>query len=348
MKNFLLYVFIFFNIFFTKELFSFDNIYETEFYNVEINNEIINDSKLREINKIKKLSFHNLLKKILSKNDYNKLNKIINLDDEIDYLIKSILINDEFISSNKYKAKIKINFDKKEIVNFLRTNKINYTDLTSPNFLVVVAEKKNISQAGISNENSFYNASLPYDFNLINLIYPELSTNDRFILSYEKIINKDIKSLNKIALKYNTNYILIILLELKKNIYKINISTYSSIKNQIEDIANLNLQLDDNVRDLAFAELDNWWKEFHLIDNSIINTELCKIKSSNIIELHYINDIINSISQIKSNNLAQIRLNKNINEIVFFGNLNNLIFKLLDKKINLYFNSNKMCIISIN
>ncbi len=170
MKNFLLYVFIFFNIFFTKELFSFDNIYETEFYNVEINNEIINDSKLREINKIKKLSFHNLLKKILSKNDYNKLNKIINLDDEIDYLIKSILINDEFISSNKYKAKIKINFDKKEIVNFLRTNKINYTDLTSPNFLVVVAEKKNISQAGISNENSFYNASLPYDFNLINLI----------------------------------------------------------------------------------------------------------------------------------------------------------------------------------
>jgi len=348
MKNILLYVFISLNIFFTKNLFSFDNIYETKFYNVEINNEIINDSKIKEINKIKKLSFHNILKKILSKNDYNKLNKIIKLDDEINYLIQSILINDEFISSNKYKAKIKINFDKKEIVNFLRINKLNYTDLTSPNFLVVVAENKNISQAGISHDNSFYNVALPYNFNLINLIYPELSTNDRFILSYEKIINKDIKSLNKIALKYNTNYILIILLELKKNIYKLNISTYSSIKNQIENIANLNLQLDDNFRDFAFAELDNWWKEFNLIDNSIINTELCKIKSSNIIELHYINNIINTISQIKSNNLSQIGLNKNINEIVFFGNLNNLIIKLLDKKINLFFNSNKMCIISIN
>jgi len=348
MNNILLYVFIFLNIFIAKNLFSFENIYDTQFYNIEINNEIINDSKIREIDIIKKLSFHNLLKKILSKKNYNKLNKIIKLDDEIDYLIKNILINDEFISSSKYKAKIKINFDKKEIINFLRINNINYTDLTSPNFLVVAAERKNISQAGISNDNSFYNAVLPYHFNLINLIYPELSTNDRFIISYEKIINKDIKSLSKIALKYNTNNVLIVLLELKNNIYRINISTYSSFSNQIEDISRLNLQLDDNFRDLIFKELDNWWKEFNLIDNSIINTELCQIKSSNILELHYINDMINTISQIKSNNIVQIGLNKNINKIVFFGNLNNLIFKLLDKKINLYFNSNNMCIISIS
>jgi len=348
MKNFLFYVFFILNLLFSKGLLSLENIYETEFYNVEISNEIINDSKIREINKIKKLTFYTLLKKILSRNEYKKLKKIIKLDDEIDYLIKNILINDEFISTNKYKAKIKINFDNNDIVNFLRKNKINYTDLISPNFLVVVAEKTNISQTGISNNNSFYNALLPHTFNTIKLVYPELSTNDRFIISFEKIINKDISSLNKLALKYNVNNILVISLKLKKNIYEINISTYSLPNNKVVNIANLNLRSDDNFRDLIFAELDNWWKEYNLIDNSIINTEFCKIKSSNIKEVHYINSIINSNSQIKSNKLAEIALNKNINEIVFFGNLSNLFSKLSNKKINLSFNSNKMCIISIN
>jgi len=348
MNNFLLYAFIFFNFFISNKLLSFENIYETEFYSVEINNEIINDSNISEINKIKKLSFHDLLKKILSRSDYNKLKKKIKLNDEINYLIKSILINDEFISSSKYKAKIKINFDYNQVVNFLRRNKLNYIDLLSPDFLVVVAENKKISKTGLSKDNLFYNSTLPYNFNLINLIYPDLSTNDRFIISYEKIINKNIKSFNKISLKYNIEDILIILLELKKNIYEINISTYSKIDDQIIEIANLNLQANDKFRNIIFEEFDNWWKENNLIDNSIINTEFCQINSSNIREFHYINNIINSISQIKSNNLSEIKLNENINEIVFFGNLNNLFSKLSNKNINLYFNSENMCNISIN
>ena len=348
MKFFLLYLLIIFSFFISNNLFSFENIYETEFYNVEINNEIINDSKIREINEIKKLSFDTLLKKILSRSEYIKLKKINKLDDEIDYLIKSILINDEFISSNRYKAKIKINFDYNEFVNFLRKNKLNYTDLSSPNFLVVAAENRNISQVGISDDNLFYDSVLPYNFNIINLIYPDVSANDRFLISYEKIVNKDIKSFNKISLKYDINNILIILLELKKAVYEINISTYSRLDDQIIDISTLKLQSKDNLKNLVFEELDNWWKKNNLINNSITNTEFCKINSSNINELHYISNIINSISQIKSNNLSEIKLNENVNKIVFFGDLNNLISKLLNKKINLYFNSNNMCIISID
>ena len=118
MKNFLLYIFFFLYLFFSKNLLSFDNIYETEFYNVEINNEIINDSKIREINKIKRLSFHNILKKILSRNEYNKLKQIIQLEVEIEYLIKSILINDEFISSNKYSSA----YDARCIMSIVSTN----------------------------------------------------------------------------------------------------------------------------------------------------------------------------------------------------------------------------------
>ena len=348
MKNFLFFIFIFFILFFTKNLLSLENIYETKFYDVEISNEIINDSKIREIDRIKKLSFFNLSNKILSRREYNKLEKIIKSNDEINYLIKSILIDDEFSSSNKYKAKIKVNFDTNEIVRFLRDNKINYTDLSSPKFLVLVAESTKISQTGISKDNSFYDDILPSNYNLINFIYPELSTNDRFIISYEKIINKHIESLNKISLKYEINNVLIILLKLKKNNYEIDISVYSKLDDMIINIANLDLPSDDSFIEPVFSELDNWWKENNFIDNSIINTLYCRIKSSNIKESQYINDMINSISQIKSNNLVEIKLNANTNEIVFFGNLNNLLYKLLDKKINLYFNSNKICNISIN
>ena len=348
MKNFLFYIFIFLILFFSKNLLSLENIYETKFYGVEINNEIINDSKIREINRIKKISFFDLSNRILSRREYNKLKKIIKSNDEINYLIKSILINDEFSSSNKYKAKIKVNFDANEIVKLLRENKINYTDLSPPDFLVLVAENTIISQTGISKDNSFYDDGLPSNYNLINFIYPELSTNDRFIISYKKIINKDIDSLNKISLKYDINNVLIILLDLKKNNYEIDISIYSRPDNKIINIANLDLPSDDSFINPIFSELDNWWKENNFIDNSIINTVYCRIKSSNIKESHYINDMISSISQIKSNNLLEIKLNENTNEIVFFGNLNNLLYKLLDKKINLYFNSNEICIISIN
>ena len=53
MKFFFLSICIFLNFFYSKNLLSFDEIYETEFYNVEINNQFINDSKIREINTIK-------------------------------------------------------------------------------------------------------------------------------------------------------------------------------------------------------------------------------------------------------------------------------------------------------
>ena len=119
--------------------FSNESIYNTNFYNVNIDGNYIQEAKENEISRIKKLSFDNITKRILNKDEIIKLKKYnINLNS----IIKNILIEDEFISENKYKAKIKINFDNTELVNLFRKYKINYTDYQSPAHLLIVAEKK--------------------------------------------------------------------------------------------------------------------------------------------------------------------------------------------------------------
>ena len=343
MKKILIFIII--NILLTKELFSSNLVYETNFYNIDINNEIIVDAKIREIDYIKKLSFESIVKRILTKKDFNKLKRKINFKEEINYLIKNILINDEFISQNKYKAKIKVNFDYMEIINLLRKYNINYSDLISPNFLVVVSEDKELSIKGISNDNSFYENIQIRNFGLINFKYPDLSPNDRYILPYNKIIKKDLNSLRLFALKYKVDYILVILSKFDNGITDFNINIYSLQDHNFIKLGNLNVNNDKKKYYELFTFLNEWWKKSNLINNSIINNKLCSIKNSNIQELHYINSIINSISQVKNNIVSQINLGLNINNIIFYGELNNFSNKLLNSRIKLTIDSDKKCIL---
>ena len=85
----------------------------------------------------------------------------------------------------------------------LRKYKINYTDFQSPNYLLIAGEKNNIYNIGLSHNNTFYKEINVDNYGLLNLIYPNLSLNDRYILPYNKIIKKDLNSFNNIAKKYN-------------------------------------------------------------------------------------------------------------------------------------------------
>ena len=265
MKKFIFLVLIYLS--FTKISFSSNLVYETNFYNVDINNELIEDAKIREINKIKIQSFENILNKILTEENFKAFNNLISVEEEINYIIKNILIEDEFVSSNKYKAKIKINFDYKEIVKLLRTNKIDYTDYVSSQFLVVVAENIELINNGLSKNNSFYSKKIIKNFELINMKYPDLSINDRFILPYNKIIKKDLLSLRNIAIKYDTDYIFVILFNKKNYIYKFNISFFSLKKNKLDIIDELTFSSDLNYQIFLFNFLNNWLKKNNLINN---------------------------------------------------------------------------------
>ena len=50
-----------------------------------------------------------------------------------------------------------INYDKDKIINLFRSNKINYSDIQSPIFLIVATEEKALTYNGLSINNSFLN-----------------------------------------------------------------------------------------------------------------------------------------------------------------------------------------------
>ena len=101
------FIFFILNLIFSRQIFSLESAYSTQFYNVEINNELILDAKNREIKAIKALSLDSILKNILTSDNYKKILKLINLDTEINKLVQNIIIENEFISADKYKANIK-------------------------------------------------------------------------------------------------------------------------------------------------------------------------------------------------------------------------------------------------
>ena len=111
-------------------------------------------------------------------------------------MIKNIIIENEIITDDKYIAKIKINYEKEKIVDFLRNNSINYTDLESDPFLLVSTYNINFDKIGLDKKNSFNNL-LKYKVentsSLIKFFFPNLDSNDRYILPYNKIIMKILK-----------------------------------------------------------------------------------------------------------------------------------------------------------
>ncbi len=344
MKNFLIFIII--NLFFSNLIFASESIYESQFVKVEINSEDISTAKIKEINKVKLFSLNKILKDILTKKDYQKHSKKF-IKKDINYLIQNIIIDNEFISNERYSANIKINFDTIEIIKFLRNYQINYTDIESPKILIVYTEKSTLIEEGLSLNNSLYNSLKLNKYGLINLIYPELSPNDRFLAPYKNIINKDLNSFKKLALKYEVGSILIVDTIKIKNIYNILANIYNFDRNNLLEIGSLKNVKENYLNKELYILVNEWWKQKNMINNKEKNVNLCYIKNLNIYKLHDIKSKVNSISQVKSIQLKKINLGQNLYDINYYGDLYNLISKLSYLSINMYINSKQECIIEM-
>ena len=343
MKIFLLLLSIFLN----KSLLASEKIYESNFFEININTKNIEEDKNREIEKVKILSLDVILNKILNKKNINNLKKKINLENEINYLIKNIIIENEFISNNKYSAKVKINFDKIEIIELFRKNKINYSDLESSDLMFVVYENNSLSKEGLSKNNSFYKKVNIKNYDLLNFIYPDLSLNDRFILPYNEIENINLSNFNELSKKYQTNYLIIVKINTNEINNNFDIYFYSSAKNEIVYSSNFNISNNIDYLNQLLSVINDWWKNLNIIDQRITNKQSCFIKNSNIHELYFIISKIKSISQIKSFNLLKINLGMNLYDIIYYGDTSNFFSKLDNKRIKNYFDSKKDCILSL-
>ena len=149
-----IFILIFLLIFFNKNAYS-NNIFNTSFYNIEFTSENIEDDKIKAINKIKIESISSILKNALSQDNYFNINNQLT-GDLINTFIKNIIINDEKIINNKYISKIKVNFDKKKIIDFFRLNKIPYVEYHPSNILLIIYEINKLNNNLFTKNNNYY------------------------------------------------------------------------------------------------------------------------------------------------------------------------------------------------
>ena len=319
-------------IFINKQVYSKD-IFETSFYEIEFKSNIIDDKKIKEINKIKIKSIQNILEKTLTNENYNYLYSRLS-EDLINTLIKNIIIEDENIINDKYYSKIKVNFEKKKIISYYRKNNIPYIEYHPKNLLLIINEDNEIKNNLFSKNNNFYLHFLKNvkTHNLFKI--PNLDINDRFILNEKDLKNKNFKKIKNFANKYKTNDLIIVFAKIKKNSAVYDLLIFSN-----GDIVEKRLKYNKLDYDLFYKFLENetlnLWKEIHKIQNNSLNIINCKINYFNILELKEIKNKLNSISLISKIDTRSLSYQNLEYDIFYYGNLKILINLFNLKKLQI-------------
>ena len=212
---------------------------------------------------------------------------------------------------------------------------------------------------GLENDNLFFNSfkeNNNFQSHLLKYNFPELDTNDRYILPYKKMINEDRDAFRKILKKYNNDKAFYVKIKKKDSInFYIEIKSFDKIKNEFFKIGEINFLYDNKINNLDIKYsllnkilffLDDWWKNEVLINNSELNTIECLITSKNFDDLNYIKLKIRNLSQVKNIKTIKIKINNNIELIDYYGNIKILSENLYSQGIIL--NDYNNCTISTN
>ena len=332
------------------------DLYQSDFHEVKLNTKNADLSKKESIERIKYETLLSILDKILDKNNKNKFIKKIDSGNLINEFLQNIIIENEIITNEKYIADIKINFDKKKIMNFLRNNNINYSDTFSDQFLILSSYNFEFINLGIQKNNLFYKSFFKnksfFKTILLNYDIPSISANDRYILSYKKLVNEDKEAFVQILEKYKKKQALYIKIEKKNyNIFLIEVIKFEIKNKKFEKKINFqidvsNIKKEESIEKIIMEEislnLENWWRNEVLIDNNKLNQIECSIFSKNFDNLNFIKLNIKNLSQVKDIKIKKIKLNNNTENILYYGDISILIRGLLNKGIILN-NKNNDC-----
>jgi len=192
--NFLIIIII---IFFVKLLHA-NNLFESPFKKIEFQTNNIEDTKNYHINELKIFNLNQILKNILTNENYKKLRNRVD-SQFADSFIKNIIIENEKILNDRYSANIKINFDKNLIIKLLRNNKLPYVEYLPDNFLTIILDERAIQQNLFNKDNKYYDYLLKNEQEYLSFyMIPNLDINDRFLINAKNVINKDLNSISKI------------------------------------------------------------------------------------------------------------------------------------------------------
>jgi len=290
---------------------------------IEIQEEYdLNFDKVKVVDRAFKRAFEILISKILQSENKSIL-RSINLN-QIKSFVESFSIREEKFVDNNYQAKINVDFNKKDLINYLNskgiiTSSINLIDVV---ILPILIDLKKNQIFSYSNNPFFLNWNLNNEkYHQINYVLPNEDIED-FSIIRNNINDIENYNFNEIFNKYNVkNRILLVLLKqdnLIKVFSKLNLENSEMYINK--ELKNLNFkdldQINKAILDLK-NDYENKWKSLNKINKSIILPIRLSIDSNNFSLSNNLENYLNEVDLISNYKIENFNSKQIIYKIIF-------------------------------
>ena len=290
---------------------------------IEIQEEYdLNFDKIKVVDRAFKKAFEILISKILQSENKSIL-RSINLN-QIKSFVESFSIREEKFVDNNYQAKINVDFNKKDLVNYLNskgviTSSINSLDVV---ILPILIDLKKNQIFSYSNNPFFLNWNLNNEkYHQINYVLPNEDIED-FSIIRKNVSDIENYNFNEIFNKYNVkNRILLVLLKqdnLIKVFSKLNLENSKMYINK--ELKNLNFkdldQINKAILDLK-DDYENKWKSLNKINTSIILPIRLSIDSNNFTLSNNLENYLNEVDLISNYKIENFNSKQIIYKIIF-------------------------------
>ena len=290
---------------------------------IEIQEEYdLNFDKIKVVDRAFKKAFEILISKILQSENKSIL-RSINLN-QIKSFVESFSIREEKFVDNNYQAKINVDFNKKDLVNYLNSKGIITSSINSLDVVIlpILIDLKKNQIFSYSNNPFFLNWNLNNEkYHQINYVLPNEDIED-FSIIRKNISNIENYNFNEIFNKYNVkNRILLVLLKqdnLIKVFSKLNLENSEMYINK--ELKNLNFkdldQINKAILDLK-DDYENKWKSLNKINTSIILPIRLSIDSNNFTLSNNLENYLNEVDLISNYKIENFNSKQIIYKIIF-------------------------------
>ena len=288
----------------------------------------LNFSKEKVIDVAFKNAFEELIFTLLT-SEYYYLNKDVNIK-IIKSLIDSFSIVDEKFIDKKYIANFDVNFNKKEVLNYLYKNNI-YASIPQKKklFLLPILVDTNRSDISLLSENPFYLNWTKFikKYHLLDYVLPNEDLDDLNIIK-NNINNLEDYEFKEIITKYQLkDYIIVILFKNEKSIRvltRIKFNNEFILLNENFPYKSINDDIELIINSLKIS-YENSWKKINLINTSIKLPITISLDSSKFSLIKKFENKIENMDLVYNYYIESFSNNEVIYKIVYNGTPNKFL-----------------------
>ena len=288
----------------------------------------LNFSKEKVIDVAFKNAFEELIFTLLT-SEYYYLNKDVNIK-IIKSLIDSFSIVDEKFIDKKYIANFDVNFNKKEVLNYLYKNNI-YASIPQKKklFLLPILVDTNQSDISLLSENPFYLnwTKFTKKYHLLDYVLPNEDLDDLNIIK-NNINNLEDYEFKEIITKYQLkDYIIVILFKNEKSIRvltRIKFNNEFILLNENFPYKSINNDIEAVINSLKNS-YENSWKKINLINTSIKLPITISLDSSKFTLIEKFENKIENMDLVYNYYIESFSNNEVIYKIVYNGTPNKFL-----------------------